>query len=183
MGLLFFVIDVLIGYTISTNIVLMIGIVTGNIPEGLLITLTVTLALAARRMSEVKVLVKNMQSVETLGSTSCICSDKTGTLTQNRMTVSHMFYNGTIHEASVNYEEYKKNPGMEMTYDLNDPGFKDLVQAIALGSKASFSYTPAPDELLAYINKQEGKKYGSVDDLTEAQKNMATEALARAEAA
>ena len=155
----------------------MIGIVTGNIPEGLLITLTVTLALAAKRMSEVKVLVKNMQSVETLGSTSCICSDKTGTLTQNRMTVSHMFYNGTIHEASVNYEDYKKNPGQEMSYDLNDQGFKDLIQAIALGSKASFSYQPTPDEILAYVAKQEGRKINSVDDLSESQKQMATEAL------
>lgn len=74
----------------------MIGIITGNIPEGLLITLTVVLALAAQRMASVKVLVKNMQSVETLGSTSCICSDKTGTLTQNRMTVAHLFYNNSI---------------------------------------------------------------------------------------
>lgn len=120
MGIMFFIIDIILGYSISTNIVLMIGIVTGNIPEGLLITLTVTLALAARRMADVKVLVKNMQSVETLGSTSCICSDKTGTLTQNRMTVSHLFYNAMIYEASVNYEEYKKNPGLEQTYNIND---------------------------------------------------------------
>jgi sodium/potassium-transporting ATPase subunit alpha len=168
MGLLFFVIDIILGYTFSTNIVLMIGIVTGNIPEGLLITLTVTLALAAKRMADVKVLVKNMQSVETLGSTSCICSDKTGTLTQNRMTVSHMFYNAMIHEASVNYEEYRKNPNLDKTYDINDPGFKDLIQAIALGSKASFSYTPSPDELKTYIAKQEGRKAAAQGELTEA---------------
>lgn len=80
-GLLFFIINFIIGYDIVTNIILMIGITSGNIPEGLLITLTVTLALAAKRMADKKVLVKNMQSVETLGSTSCICSDKTGTLT------------------------------------------------------------------------------------------------------
>jgi sodium/potassium-transporting ATPase subunit alpha len=159
----------------------MIGIVTGNIPEGLLITLTVTLALAARRMADVKVLVKNMQSVETLGSTSCICSDKTGTLTQNRMTVSHMFYNAMIHEASVNFEEYKKNPNMDRTYDVNDPGFKDLIQAIALGSKATFSYNPTMDEMKAYIAKQEGKKATSIGELTESQKQMANEALIRAE--
>ena len=60
MGILFFIINIIIGFDIITNIVLMIGIVTGNIPEGLLITLTVTLALAARRMAEKKVLVKNM---------------------------------------------------------------------------------------------------------------------------
>lgn len=96
MGILFFIIDLILGYKFSTNIVLMIGIITGNIPEGLIITLTVVLALAAQRMASVKVLVKNMQSVETLGSTSCICSDKTGTLTQNRMTVAHLFYNNSI---------------------------------------------------------------------------------------
>jgi sodium/potassium-transporting ATPase subunit alpha len=158
MGLLFFIIDICLGYTFSTNIVLMIGIVTGNIPEGLLITLTVTLALAARRMADVKVLVKNMQSVETLGSTSCICSDKTGTLTQNRMTVSHMFYNATIYDATTNFEEYKKNPNMDRSYDINDQGFKDLVESVILGSKATFSYSPSPDELKTYIAKQEGKK-------------------------
>lgn len=145
----------------------MIGIVTGNIPEGLLITLTVTLALAAKRMADVKVLVKNMQSVETLGSTSCICSDKTGTLTQNRMTVSHMFYNAMIYEASTNWEEYKKNPNLEKTYDVNDAGFKDLIQAIALGSKATFSYNPGPEDLKRYIAKQEGKKLSAIGELSD----------------
>lgn len=60
MGILFFIIDFILGYDFSTNIVLMIGIITGNIPEGLIITLTVVLALAAQRMASVKVLVKNM---------------------------------------------------------------------------------------------------------------------------
>jgi len=181
MGILFFVIDIILGYSFSTNIVLMIGIVTGNIPEGLLITLTVTLALAAKRMADVKVLVKNMQSVETLGSTSCICSDKTGTLTQNRMTVSHMFYNNTIYDASTNMEEYRKNPNLERTYDVDDIGFKDMIQAIALGSKATFSYNPTMDEMKAYIAKQEGKKAASIGELSESQKQLATEALIRAE--
>jgi sodium/potassium-transporting ATPase subunit alpha len=62
-------------------LVFAIGIIVANVPEGLLATVTVSLALTAQRMSEKMVLVKNLESVETLGSTSCICSDKTGTLT------------------------------------------------------------------------------------------------------
>jgi sodium/potassium-transporting ATPase subunit alpha len=104
MGLFFFAINFAFGYNIVTNVVFMIGLIVANVPEGLYITVTVCMALAAKRMAERHVLVKNLQSVETLGSTSCICSDKTGTLTQNRMTVSHFFYNGFIRDGSISYQ-------------------------------------------------------------------------------
>jgi sodium/potassium-transporting ATPase subunit alpha len=52
-----------------------------SVPEGLLGCITISLAITAKRLSEKMVLVKNLEAVETLGSTSCICSDKTGTLT------------------------------------------------------------------------------------------------------
>jgi sodium/potassium-transporting ATPase subunit alpha len=81
-----------VGYKWSDIITFGIGIIVANVPEGLLAAVTIIMALAAERMAVKFVLVKNLQSVETLGSTSCICSDKTGTLTQNRMTVSMMFY-------------------------------------------------------------------------------------------
>ena len=86
-------------YDIVSNIIFAIGIIVANVPEGLLATVTVALALTAKRMAAKMVLVKNLQSVETLGSTSCICSDKTGTLTQNRMTVSQLWYNLQVVEA------------------------------------------------------------------------------------
>jgi len=91
-GVFFFCIDFAYKYPILQNLIFMIGIIVANVPEGLLITVTVCMALAAQRMAARRVLVKNLQSVETLGSTSCICSDKTGTLTQNKMTVSHMYF-------------------------------------------------------------------------------------------
>ena len=108
LGIIFFILGLIIGYSVITNVIFAIGIIVANVPEGLLATVTVALALTAKRMAKKFVLVKNMEAVETLGSTSCICSDKTGTLTQNRMTLSHMFFNGSVVNASVNYEIFKR---------------------------------------------------------------------------
>ena len=100
-GILFFCLGFVVGYGVIINIIFMIGIIVANVPEGLLLTVTVSLALTAKRMHEKMVLVKNMESIETLGSASCICSDKTGTLTQNKMTVSHIYFNREEIEADL----------------------------------------------------------------------------------
>ncbi len=96
-GIIFFIFGLVYGYDYITDMTFAIGIIVANVPEGLIATVTIIMALAAERMAKKMVLVKNLQSVETLGSTSCICSDKTGTLTQNRMTVSHMYYNRSVY--------------------------------------------------------------------------------------
>ncbi len=71
-------------------------------------TVTVCLTLTAKRMAKKNCLVKNLEAVETLGSTSTICSDKTGTLTQNRMTVAHMWFDGQIIEADTSENQSGK---------------------------------------------------------------------------
>ena len=66
------------GYTWIKAFVFVIGVIVGNVPEGLTATVTVSLTLTAKRMAARNCLVKQLQAVETLGSTSVICSDKTG---------------------------------------------------------------------------------------------------------
>ena len=97
LGVVFFIIGLTNGTEIIKNVVFMIGIIVANVPEGLLATVTVSLALTAKRMHQKNVLVKNLEAVETLGSTTVIASDKTGTLTQNRMTVQHCWVDGEVY--------------------------------------------------------------------------------------
>ncbi len=83
-----------VGMTTIDAMVFAIGIIVANVPEGLLPTLTMALSVAAQRMSRRNVLVKKLSSVETLGSTTVICTDKTGTLTANQMTVREVWLPG-----------------------------------------------------------------------------------------
>ena len=97
LGVVFFIINVAAAGGLTVNaVVFTIGIIVANVPEGLLATVTVSLALTAKRMKDVMVLVKNLEAVETLGSTSVICSDKTGTLTMNKMTAVRAYVSGQM---------------------------------------------------------------------------------------
>lgn len=73
-----------------------VGIIVANVPEGLLPTVTLALAMAAQRMAKRHVLIRHLPSVETLGCTTVICTDKTGTLTHNRMSVRRIFSSGQV---------------------------------------------------------------------------------------
>ena len=87
MGLLLFAYGVWSGRSLWVNLVFMMGIIVANVPEGLLPTFTLSLAMASLRMARRKVLIKSLNAVEALGAVHVVCTDKTGTLTQNRLTL------------------------------------------------------------------------------------------------
>ncbi|XP_023221168.1 sodium/potassium-transporting ATPase subunit alpha-like [Centruroides sculpturatus] len=132
LGVSFFVIAFILGYYWLDAVIFLIGIIVANVPEGLLATVTVCLTLTAKRMASKNCLVKNLEAVETLGSTSTICSDKTGTLTQNRMTVAHMWFDNQIIEADTTEDQ----SGLQ--YDKTSPGWKALSRVACLCSRAEF---------------------------------------------
>ena len=172
LGVVFFCFG-LATYDIIQNMVFAIGIIVANVPEGLLATVTVSLALTAQRMAGKFVLVKNLESVETLGSTSCICSDKTGTLTQNRMTVSHMFFNRNTVDCGVNWELHERNQRKEKPddkivpgYDKNDAAFQELLKAMVLGTSTFFLYDPTDDDAKKLYARVKGVPVASIETLT-----------------
>jgi magnesium-transporting ATPase (P-type) len=84
----FFLLGVTTGrLSLAEGVVFALGVIVANVPEGLLPTLTLALALGVQRMARRRTLVKRLSAVESLGTTTVICTDKTGTLTEGRMTL------------------------------------------------------------------------------------------------
>lgn len=106
---LLFIIAVLQKRDIVEMLITAISLAVAAVPEGLPAIVTMVLALSVSRMVKVHTIVKRLPSVETLGCVSVVCSDKTGTLTQNRMTVTKCYTNGRVFPADSLNGERNRN--------------------------------------------------------------------------
>lgn len=111
-GVFFFLLGFLIGRSFWNNFLFAIGITVALIPEGLLPTVTLALAMGSQRMAKRKALIRTLTSVETLGSVTVICTDKTGTLTQNKMTATKVW--------TIDGEEKTRESLLETAYLCNN---------------------------------------------------------------
>jgi len=141
MGTVVLTVGLLIGFEPINALTLAIGITVANVPNGLILEVTISLTLTAKRLAKRKVLAKNLQAVETLGCTTCICSDKTGTLTMNKMVAANIMYDGSIFKAA---NKQKEPPAYPFEYDIKSPGFKALQECAVVCSVAIFN--PSPPE-------------------------------------
>jgi magnesium-transporting ATPase (P-type) len=129
-GTAFFLLTFLLDTPASDGFVFAIGITVALVPEGLLPTVTLSLAIGAQRMAGQNALVRRLESVETLGSTTFICTDKTGTLTQNRMRIVEVWTpSGSAYLDGDGY-----NPTGTITTDT--PAVEHLLPDIALAARA-----------------------------------------------
>ena len=152
LGTLFFLLSVFLGKPLIGSLIFAIGIIVANVPEGLLPTVTLALTMASKRMAKKNALIRNLEAVETLGSTTVICTDKTGTITQNRMQVSTLVLGA--HEWSA-YQQ-----GLNRA-----SGFDEAWAAIALCNNAHLSetgYMGDPTEGAMLVFAQKIKTLGSV---------------------
>lgn len=152
-GVIFLILALVRGYKAVEAVVFMIGIIVANVPEGLLPQMTVALTLTAKKMQNKNVVVTNLEIIETLGAVSVICSDKTGTLTCNRMTVSHLSYDLDIfgigtegkadeqknHQAiDIKDKEAVQKMEIENKFDMENPSYKKLFEVMIVNSNARF---------------------------------------------
>lgn len=128
-GVLFLLVSLLIGNPVQQAFVFAIGVTVALVPEALLPTVTLSLAWGSELMAKRQILVRNLEAVETLGSTTFICTDKTGTLTRNQMTVVETWTPaGTVSVDGAGY-------GPTATLTPSSPEAQNAARTLALAAE------------------------------------------------
>ena len=145
MGVGFFILAYMVaGLTLRGGAVFAIGIVLGNVPEGLLPTMTLALAMGVQRMAARNAIVKRLSAVETLGSCTVICTDKTGTITKNQMTVKEVWAGRKL--ATVTGAGYAPEGRLEMDgKPLSGDAAEDFRTVLRIGHLCNSARLFAPE--------------------------------------
>ncbi|MBD3369976.1 HAD-IC family P-type ATPase [Candidatus Fermentibacteria bacterium] len=134
------------GFGFFTSLIYALGVAVAAVPQALPAQVTVALSSASRRLAESKAVVKNLPSVETLGSTTVICTDKTGTLTKNEMTVTTVWFEGEEYGVTgIGYEpegEIRDSDGTPLSQEQID----EIEIMMDAGTMASNAEIHRPDE-------------------------------------
>ncbi|MDD5372311.1 MAG: cation-transporting P-type ATPase [Sulfurimonas sp.] len=138
MGVIFFMLGIFFGQTLLTAAIFALSLIVANVPEGLLPTITLSLSLAGQRMAKRNALIKNLDSVQTLGSVTVICTDKTGTLTRNEMSLKEIVLAGG-ENITLNKEEYGSEWkfSFDKSNDTTDIRLDELLLAGALSCRTA----------------------------------------------
>ncbi|MBS3764398.1 MAG: cation-translocating P-type ATPase, partial [Planctomycetes bacterium] len=132
------------GWLVSITYAL--GVAVACVPQALPAQLTVAMSTASRRLAQKNAVVKSLPSVETLGSTNVICTDKTGTLTRNEMTATHVWFNGKQHKfTGIGYEP-KGDILDENEEPLSDEQIDEIEIMMDAATMASNAEIHKPDE-------------------------------------
>lgn len=160
MGFILFIVNVfVIDFPLELAFIFAIGLTVANVPEGLLPTVTLALAASAKKMVSKNALIKKLSSVETLGSTTIICTDKTGTLTKNEMTVRKIWIPCEIIEVTgAGY-----TPEGEFLHKGHEIGYDEMKELKLLMRTSAFC-----NDAKLIPPKKEGGKWKILGDPTEA---------------
>ncbi len=148
LGSLFFLVAGFLGMGLEERFVFAIGVTVATVPEGLLPTVTLALALGTQRMARRNALVRRLSSVETLGETTVICTDKTGTLTENQMTVERVWTpeDGWFDIEGAGYEPFGR---FRQNGRVGDPRpLRELLRCALLCNDARLATGPAGVEIV-----------------------------------
>lgn len=131
MGGVFMILGYLSGRGLLFAAIFSLSLIVANVPEGMLPTITLSLSLASQNMAKRNALIKNLDSAQTLGSATVICTDKTGTLTRNEMTVREIYLAGG-EEITVSGEGYLQSGTFEFS-SRNETSKERLDQFLRAG--------------------------------------------------